>query len=375
MSDERIFGDFIEWLNQTWFKVPDAEELLPLLRARYTQEEAEFLTGMPFSGRSLTELVEMKQADRSELEAKLDGLARKGLVFRRVKDGEPRYSLNDAYFVFLRSTFWPDRDDDTLKAIAPHANKYFYNGFYDQYAKAHHKGLRTVHINKTVEDPRVVLPYEDVVKIVDERQYWCVTQCACRHRKNLDPDSPDCDLPMEACLHFDALARYIVDNGMGREISRDEAHEILKESAEAGLVHGASSWRDGVDTICNCCKCCCVWMEAYHILGHTRSLDPSNYRVRTDSEKCKGCGLCVERCPMEGLRLEESESAGNRPGKVAVLTPERCIGCGVCVYKCPSDGLVLERRAETTVPPKDAREYIRLFDAECRESTEGPNKK
>ncbi len=366
MSDKEVYGKFFEWLNQTWFKLSDADDMLPLLRARYTAEDASLLTGMPFTGRSLTELAEMKQADRAELEARLDALAKKGIVFRRVKDGEPRYSLNDAYFVFLRSSFWPSEADDSMQKLAPHVNQYFYHGFYDEYAKTHHKGLRTVHIDKTVEDTRRVLPYEDVAKIVDEREYWCVTKCACRHRKKIDPDSPDCDMPMEACLHFDGLARYIVDNGIGREITREETHDILKEVAEAGLVHGASNWRDGVDTICNCCKCCCVWLEAYHVLGHASSIVPSSYLVRTQSEVCNGCGLCAKRCPMDALRLEESPVATNRFGKVSVLTSEHCIGCGVCVYKCPSGALTLERRSEPPVPPKDAREYVSSFMADTR---------
>ncbi len=39
MSDEMIFREFIKWLNQTWYRVPDADSLLPLMRARYTPEE------------------------------------------------------------------------------------------------------------------------------------------------------------------------------------------------------------------------------------------------------------------------------------------------------------------------------------------------
>jgi hypothetical protein len=34
--------------------------LLPLIKARYTTEEAKFLTGFPFSGRSLAELGDLK---------------------------------------------------------------------------------------------------------------------------------------------------------------------------------------------------------------------------------------------------------------------------------------------------------------------------
>ena len=52
MSEREIYRKFIDWLGQTWWGLPDSEQLLPLIKARYTQEEAQFLTGFPFSGRS-----------------------------------------------------------------------------------------------------------------------------------------------------------------------------------------------------------------------------------------------------------------------------------------------------------------------------------
>jgi len=92
-------------------------------------------------------------------------------------------------------------------------------------------------------------------------------------------------------------------------------------------------------------------------------------------ETCIGDGLCVKRCHMEALRLEDSpETKGritvvaaenksgkkelkNKSGKVAVLNPELCIGCGVCAYKCPTKSLVLERREVIQHPPETGREY------------------
>ena len=357
MAEQEIYEEFIDWLGKTWWGLPESEQLLPLIQARYTVEEAKFLTGFPFTGRSLEELADLNSTTPDQLRPYLDELARKGLLFKREADSTFRYSLNDSYFVFFRSAFWPGKDDEASQRMAPHVNKYYFDGSYDQYVTAHAKGLRALPINKTIEDPREILPYEDVVKVLDNFEYYSVSTCPCRHRKNLDDDSHTCKKPIGNCLHFDTLGRYCVENGLGREITREETERILKESADAGLVHGISNWREKPDTICNCCSCCCLWMEAYHKLGHHKSLDASNYRLRIQPWQCIGCGLCVKRCPMDAIQLSFSAEVQNKYHKSPVLNPSRCLGCGVCVHKCPTESLTLERKEEIQDPPATMREY------------------
>jgi ferredoxin len=228
----------------------------------------------------------------------------------------------------------------------------------DQLAPVHTKPLRTIPINKTVEDPRRILPYEDVMTIVESRDFIAVTKCACRQRKALDPDSVECEHPVEVCLHFKELAHYLVDNGIGREITKEEAKDILKVSADAGLVHAVSNRQQDPDTICNCCKCACLFFESYHVLKHQKSHDFSNYRLKINPVTCRACGLCVQRCPVQALSLEDSAPAKNKQGKAAALrNPDQCLGCGVCVHKCPSQSLILELREKIQLPPKDREEW------------------
>lgn len=381
MSEQEVYRRFIDCLNQGWWRLPESEELMPLMMARYTPEEASLLTGMPFSGRNLEELAEMKQMDPVELKQRLDAMAKKGLVFRTVRGDTFRYRLNDAFFVF-RTFGWLGHNDETSKTIARLMNEYFYHGFFDQYNDTKIKGLRALPIEEVIEDTRQILPYEEVAKVLDSQDYFAVSTCPCKHRKNLDPNTPNCKYPTEVCLHFGRLGRYTVENGMGREITRQEAEEILRRSAEMGLVHGVSNWQEGVDTICNCCPCCCIFLEAFHKLKHSMSMTPSNFQAHTNPETCIGCGRCIKRCPMEALYLEdlpeakgrvtvvaaEDESGTkelrNKKGKVSALNPDRCIGCGVCAYKCPTKSLVLERREVILDPPRTARDHAMLAAAD-----------
>jgi ferredoxin len=381
-SEQEIYRYFIDWMKQTWWGLPEADELMPLMMATYAPEEAALLTGMPFSGRYLEELAEMKQMEPVELGRRLDALARKGLVFRTVSGDRVRYSLNDSMFIYMRSAFWGGHTDEWTKTIAPLVNQYYYHGFFDQADSARLKIMRVLPIEETIEDTRQILPYEEVINVLDSQDYFTVSTCPCRHRKNIDPDSPNCRYPTEVCLHFGRLGHYIVENGLGREITRQETEQILRQSAEVGLVHSVANYQEGVDTICNCCRCCCLVFEAFHKLKHAKGPDSSHYRVYDNRETCIGCGLCVRRCPMGAMRLEDfpeakgrvtvataKDGAGtiglkNKRGRVSAVNADICIGCGVCAYKYPTTSLVLKYREVTEAPPKDGREYLKLLGAD-----------
>jgi ferredoxin len=359
MSVDDFYARFVGWLDKGWWHLPESEYLLPSIKAFLTPGEAELLTGLPFKPTELKELAELKALRPEVLGAQLEALAGRGVVWRAQRDDGIFYNLNDAFFIFFRGPFSALRLDKAAEAMAPFLNRYFRDGLMDQLAPASTKPLRTIPLGGTIEDPRRIAPYEDVMGILESQDFICVSHCACRQRKRVDPDSAHCAHPEEVCLHFGDLAHYLADNGLSRQVSKDEARDILKASAEAGLVHAISNREKGADTICNCCSCSCVFFESHRVLGHEKSHDSSNYRLRINPETCQACGLCVKRCPVQALGIEDSPRAKNKPGQAAkLLNPGLCLGCGVCVYKCPTRSLSLEPCAEAMAPPKDAREWM-----------------
>jgi hypothetical protein len=174
VSEEAVYREFIEWFGRGW-PLPESDELLPLMKARFSPEEAAFLTGMPHGLTPLEKLAEEREVDAAQLEKQLDALARQGVVYRQASDGEVRYKLSDAFFTFLRSSHWAGRDDQTTRALAPITNRYYRDGFFANWADAHLQGLRALPVEETIADTRQILPYEDVVELVETLDYFTVS--------------------------------------------------------------------------------------------------------------------------------------------------------------------------------------------------------
>ena len=55
-----------------------------------------------------------------------------------------------------------------------------------------------------------------------------------------------------------------------------------------------------------------------------------NGAVTVNTERCKGCNLCVVACPQDVLDLKKNE-VNNRGYHYAYMAnPDKCIGCSSC---------------------------------------------
>ena len=60
-----------------------------------------------------------------------------------------------------------------------------------------------------------------------------------------------------------------------------------------------------------------------------------NGAVVVNTERCKGCNLCVVACPTGVLALQQKE-VNNRGYHFAYMAqPGKCIGCQSCALVCP----------------------------------------
>lgn len=64
----------------------------------------------------------------------------------------------------------------------------------------------------------------------------------------------------------------------------------------------------------------------------------SRGHVVINTEECKGCGLCIEACPIKVLLL--SEKFNTHGYHTSSYKGDGCTGCGVCFYTCPEPGAI-----------------------------------
>ena len=58
--------------------------------------------------------------------------------------------------------------------------------------------------------------------------------------------------------------------------------------------------------------------------------------IKIDTEKCNGCGLCVNAC--------HEQAIGLRHGKAVLLRDDYCDGLGNCLPACPMNAISFEER-------------------------------
>ena len=63
--------------------------------------------------------------------------------------------------------------------------------------------------------------------------------------------------------------------------------------------------------------------------------------VVVNTERCKGCNLCVVACPSDVLELHSREVNNKGSHYVYMKNPDACIGCASCGLVCPDGCLTI----------------------------------
>jgi len=163
--------------------------------------------------------------------------------------------------------------------------------------------MRVIPIEESIMAEKRRASYEEISKYLNENELFSVSDCSCRTAREIMGEGCG-HLKEDMCIQMGHAAEFYIRTGRGRQITREEAFEIIKRAEENGLVHQIPN-TDGpgrTHAICNCCWCSCLSLRTAGMFLNNDMIR-SNYVSQVDKDKCVACGECVENCPTNALML------------------------------------------------------------------------
>jgi len=66
-------------------------------------------------------------------------------------------------------------------------------------------------------------------------------------------------------------------------------------------------------------------------------------KMTVNSERCKGCGLCISACPKKIVEIQNA-SRNKKGYYFAVCTDDSaCISCAMCAMMCPDCAITVNK--------------------------------
>ena len=188
--------------------------------------------------------------------------------------------------------------------------------------------FRSYPISVDVVSEDKLRPWQDWRALIKRNKTITVSPCQCRTMWNaLGVPYPE-EHPMNTCLSLGEMAEYFIENGIGEQITPDEAIAIVEDIIDKGMVV-ESICAKNADIICCChCESCGNLMGFRGINGEGAARTYySAYNLQYDKDKCLKCGLCVNICPMKAITMGEDGYC---------VMDNACVRCGQCVKVCPA---------------------------------------
>ena len=215
---------------------------------------------------------------------------------------------------------------------------------------------RTLALNEMVSVEKQVLPYEQLEEHISkvDPQIFAVVPCPCRTAAELT-GKPCQRATDDYCTVAGKQAEYIIKEGVGREVSRDELLDLMKRAEQDGLVHQTTNIQDKTTFICNCCPCCCPYMISRKKLRDAGASAKSNFTppwTGSSAPFVKPVWISAPWMPLYHHFPHESDESDD----YIRIRLDLCIGCGDCASVCPTEAITLEKTGHLN-PVADLRGY------------------
>ncbi|MFX1566829.1 MAG: 4Fe-4S dicluster-binding protein [Promethearchaeota archaeon] len=355
---ERVYYDLLDHFNKMPVGLPKTHSGVEfeLLQQLFTIEEAELAMKLNFNPQELKKIhrrIRNNSISLKELDKKLEKMYEKGTIIRAENNGEK---------FFLLAPFVPGIYEFQLGRLTPELVSNVFQYFEEAYFKKEYNvpgipQLRTIPIEESVPINLDIASYDKIRDIINMASEIGIMDCICRKAHDMIDDPCKKTKLRKTCMTFGSAAKMFHEKGDAELISKEEAHKLIEDFEEAGLVpQPSNSQRPFV--ICNCCGCCCEVLTNQKRFNNPARLFASNFHAFIESELCSGCGVCEGRCNMDAISITNGTSE---------VDLDRCIGCGLCVSTCPESAIRLEKNIKETIPPVNTKTtYIEIMNAKAK---------
>jgi len=292
--------------------LPKHEMTMKLLENMYTEKEARILTSAfnkPGSPMNIKNIAKMSNIPIDELKEILEDMYYKGKLLKL----GPLYTLLPYLPGGFEVYFTTYRDDpDRMKKAAEAHLELFNLGFPYELSSSDYTIYRvipaikptekTVEIENSVEIKNQIMPYEVLKEYLAKAnpKVYAVVPCSCRNAAKLAGE-PCKRTEENFCITTGVLAKMVIEQKVGREVSLEELMEVMEKAEKEGLVHQTFNMQDTATFVCNCCSCCCGFLKSVKELNNYSSITKSNFDPKIDTELCTLCETCKDICPMGAI--------------------------------------------------------------------------
>ncbi len=354
--DQDIYKELALHLDKLPIGYPatDSGVELRVLKHLFTPEQVKIGLKLNFQPEPLKRIFKkLKKTFPSieELEQKLDEMYFNGLINRGTrKEGD----IEEKYYFLAPFVigFFEYQLNRLTKEFYNDAEEYMKEAFWKEFNVAGIPQLRTIPLEQTVETEQSIATYDDLKEIINNiGEPIAVMECICRQGHQLIGDPCKKTKLLESCFSFRTAARSVIEKGIGKEITKEEAIKIIEKAEDDGLVLQPSNSGKPF-AMCTCCGCCCGVLTNQKRYPEPAQFFATNFYAEVDPDSCIGCGICEDRCNMDAIHIEDA---------IAQVGKTKCIGCGVCVPTCTSEAMKLYKKEEEIIPPRNTMDAYRAI--------------
>ena len=292
----------IERMNKNAAKHAPTQAMVNFLKELYTEEQAALIGGYPFGAYTAKALSEKLDRDEGELREMLEVMSADGLIFEAPNEnGEPEYSVLSFEPGLMELQYLKGKDDVRTRKFVELSNQVHHEegALFDALLKQPENAkkaitepaLRAIAIEEHVSNNKELASWESITEIVENETSYAVGECGCKHIARLNGNPCKSGAPSKCCIWFGKVADYLVERDYATRYEKEAVYQLLKECGEAGLVHFIGNRMTPNVVLCNCCKCCCLFLKKHKLAREVGVPAYGNLQLRVPGGRRKLCGM------------------------------------------------------------------------------------